>query len=519
MVAIVLLFLGLVARFYVPEKGFTALIKFGGNYVDRYIPELKALSYFNDEQSFGYDAQWYAQISLRPDPRDPEMMTSVDNLPYRARRILFCWTAYALGFGNPAWILQVYALMNVVCWLALAWLMLRWFPPQNWENVLRWAAVLFSYGLCVSVRASLVDGPSLLLIALGVALFEKGRTWSSTLVLGAAGLGKETNILGAAVLAWPKRQTLGAWTRIGIQGLCVLAPLLIWTYALYLMLGPTGGNTGARAFAGPFLSFWDKLQLTVGELAGDGARGGPSRSSLYMLVSLAVQFAYIAFRPQWRSPWWRVGAAYAVLMVFLGEAVWEGYPGAASRVLLPLTLAFNVLLPRGRKWWLVLLLGNLTVLTSIELARPPESLGYRLRAPQELTAPKKSGEGDSLNVTFGDGWYGPERSNWDYWRWSEGDADLRIYNPTTGPLYLRVEFALNAGAERKVIFGGDQGELWSGTIEKKRTHVKVEHIVLVPGTNRLWWKTPGSAEEPAPAAGERKLVFRLYNLKLTATRE
>ena len=61
----------------------------------------------------------------------------MDNLPYRARRILFCWTAYLLGMGQPRLILQAYALQNVLCWLLLAWLLLRWFPPTSLGNLVR----------------------------------------------------------------------------------------------------------------------------------------------------------------------------------------------------------------------------------------------------------------------------------------------------------------------------------------------------------------------------------------------
>ena len=46
----------------------------------------------------------------------------------------------------------------------------------------------------------------------------------------------------------------------------------------------------------------------------------------------------------------RVGVAYVVLMVVLGPDVWGGYPGAALRVVLPMTIAFNLLLPRTRRF-------------------------------------------------------------------------------------------------------------------------------------------------------------------------
>ena len=52
----------------------------------------------------------------------------MDLAPYRARRILFSWTAFLLGLGRPAWILEAYALQNVAGWLLLAALLTRWMP-------------------------------------------------------------------------------------------------------------------------------------------------------------------------------------------------------------------------------------------------------------------------------------------------------------------------------------------------------------------------------------------------------
>ena len=76
-------------------------------------------------------------------------------------------------------------------------------------------------------------------------------------------------------------------------------------------------------------------------------------------------------RADWRSRWWRVGAVFLTLMLVADPVVWEGYPGAYTRVLLPMTLAFNLLLP-GRKWfWPLLVLGNLSVIPGIQALRIP----------------------------------------------------------------------------------------------------------------------------------------------------
>ena len=107
-------FLLAIAQFYIPGKGFTSFILFGGKPEMRRIKELKATSYYVEEDSYGYDAQYYAQIAVKPLLMSRDLQASMDNLPYRARRILFCWTAYLLGLGQPNLILQAYALQNVL---------------------------------------------------------------------------------------------------------------------------------------------------------------------------------------------------------------------------------------------------------------------------------------------------------------------------------------------------------------------------------------------------------------------
>ena len=510
MVAVAMFFLALVARFYVPGKGFTALILFGGNFAEKYIPEIKNLPYYAEEGTYGYDAQWYVQIAIRPNLRDPEMLSAVDSLPYRVRRILFCWTAYVLGFGNPAWIVGVYACQNIVCWMALGWLMLRWFPATTWDNVFRWTAVLLSGGLCASVRYSLVDGPSLLLIACGVALFESGRPWWSALVLGVSGLGKETNILSAGTVINPRDKTLQGWLASAARGGIAVVPILLWIYYILSMHWPAEGNTGARAFDAPFVAMWQKIRFTAEGLAKGGKEAELARGSLYAIVALSTQFTFFVLRPRLSQPWWRATVGFCLLMIFLGEAVWEGYPGAAIRVLLPMTLAFNVLVPRGRGWIIVLILGNLTVLTSWDLTRPPIGDGYKLVGSADLIQQKAVSP--VLRIDFPSGWNRPERGQLEHWRWARGRSEVSIYNSLKEPVYLDVEFEVNAIAPRKVSFGRESEEYWSGQVDNKKRSVHIETLIITPGENRFWWQTDREADQSANPADTRKLAFRVYDL-------
>jgi hypothetical protein len=204
------LFIWICAQFYLPGKGFTYLIMFGEKPAAPYVPALKAMNYYEEPGSKGYDAQYYAQIAMRPWLTNRALNEAMDSMPYRARRILFSWTAYGLGGGDPARALHIYAVQNIVGWFLLAGVLLRWFPATSWENFFRWGGVLFSFGLCFSVRGSLVDGPSLLMIAVGMMLYERGRTWWAAGVLGLAGLGKDCETLPAADAPAAYAQTLYA---------------------------------------------------------------------------------------------------------------------------------------------------------------------------------------------------------------------------------------------------------------------------------------------------------------------
>ncbi|MDD3180914.1 MAG: hypothetical protein PHQ04_11280 [Opitutaceae bacterium] len=505
-------FLWVVAQCYLPGKGFTYFVMFGEKQSGRYLPELKAINYYALDDSYGYDAQYYAQMAMRPHLADPELAQAVDSLPYRARRILFCWTAWLASGGDPVRALHVYAVQNVAAWLLLAWLLLRWFPPGGgWQNFLRWAGVMFSFGLCFSVRGALVDGPSLLLIAAGLALAEMGRPWLSAAILGVSGLGKETNILAGSGLALPGENTWRAWLRFGLQVMVVVLPLGLWLAFVTMRVG-MATEMGERNFDLPFHAYAVKWQAAAAQFGQEGL-GSVAKWNLLSQVALTVQFLFFALRLRWREAWWRVGASYAVLMMFLGDAVWEGYPGAASRVLLPMLLAFNILVPRGRRWWLVLLLGNLSVVVSPDLLKPPAQVSFQVEGPRALGMIEKSGR--TVEAIFDAGWYQQERSLWEYWRWARGSAGFTIRNPQPFAIAAEVKFGLRSNDVRHVrVWLGDR-MVWEGSTSTKLQSVNVSTI-LPPGDQI--WRLETSEPPVPPGSGKeqlRQLTFSLRDLVIT----
>ncbi len=511
--AAVLFFLWTAAQYYLPGKGFTCLIYFGGAPGVHRIRELRHVDYYVYKDSYGYDAQYYAQMAIKPLLRSRDLEASVDNLPYRARRILFSWTAYLLGLGQPDLILQAYALQNIIAWVLLAWLLMRWFPPTSLNHFVRWAGVLFAVGMTMSVREALMDGPSLLLIAWGVALAEQGRRWWSAGVLGVAGLGRETNLLAALSLApgrnWSREEVLRAAGR----GLVAALPLAAWVGCLWFAYGAPS-NFGAGNFAAPFSAFMAKWFGAVRDFAEKGWDSS-ARWLVIILLSLTVQFLTLVLRPRWSDPWWRIGMPFAVLFVFLGPAVWDGFPGAAARVVLPMTLAFNMVVPRTRRWWPVLLLGNLSVLSAADQLKAPGREGYEVEGPATVWMTPAQ---DSIEVSFPGNWYQTEKSHLEYWRWSRGSADLIIHNPQPVPVEVNLYFGLRAFDVRTVRVLQGSRLRWEGRIDREGTSVVIAPVRLEPGDNMWHFETD---KPPITPSGDtlRPVAFNLRNLVIQAVRK
>lgn len=367
----VLVLLFSVVRFYDSHDGFTSLIGFGEKQAASIVPALRQIPHRVPNGSGGYDGQFYVQMALDPLLRDPATDRAMDDAPLRARRILLAWTAYVVGLGRPAWIVQAFALQNVFAWLALSVVLRRWFDLTTVRGVSLWLATLFSGGLMVSVRLSLLDGPSLLLLAVAVASAESNRKWMASVAVGIGALARETNVLGALAFmdprAWSNRRA--ALRQVGLL-ILALAPLALWfdyIHSIYRSLIFTSGETLARPFAG---LLW-RAQTVVRD-ATSGSADHALRSAA-LVIAFVTQLATVAARPRRDAAWWRIGVAYAALLLFLGRPLWEGTPPAVVRIELPLLAAFNVLLLRiedDRWFWLLFVCGNLAALQAPVVGMP-----------------------------------------------------------------------------------------------------------------------------------------------------
>ncbi|MEZ5288436.1 MAG: hypothetical protein R2712_27240 [Vicinamibacterales bacterium] len=364
---LVLLVLGGISTFHDPRTGFTSLPLFGHEFAPTRVPALRGLP-IAEEPAYGYDGQFYAQLAIDPLLRDPATARALDSPAYRARRILLPAVAHVLGAGDAWLTLQVYALLNVVCWLVLGWLLLRWLPASSPAATLSWVGAMACHGLLVSLRLALSDGPAALVIVLALVALGSERRWLTAVLLGAAGLAKETSLIAGSVLLPPAREWRHRALALAAQGALVAAPFALWLAYLW-MRGFPGDTAGARNFAWPLAAFQAKWMTVYHVMA---APDTPGRwENLTTMVALTTQAVVLLWRRDWSSPWWRVGIGYVALMAVAGPAVWEGIPGSITRVLLPMTLAFNVLLP-GRPWFIPLwVMGNANVLHALAAVGVP----------------------------------------------------------------------------------------------------------------------------------------------------
>lgn len=500
-IALVVLFLGAVGQFHERDTGFSSLLSIGDALGDSKVTALRQVPHYIYEGSAGYDGAYYVQLALNPTLRNPELTRAIDNLPYRARRILLSWVSCLVGLGRPAWVVQAHALLNVACWLGLAGVLLHWFPVTTWGNFLRWAAVLLSHGVCMSVRHSLVDGPSLLLVALAMRWLEQGRAAAGGITLALAGLAKETSLLAVPGLSldWRAPRTWGPLLR---RVLAIAAPLLAWMTYVRLRFGPAE-DPGLGNFTLPFAGFAERMGCSLRDVTGPDATP-LAWATLAAMIALAVQWGFFVLRWRPDERWWRIGATFALMMVFLATPVWEGFPGASTRVLLPMTLAFNILVPRGGRWLPVLLAGNLMVAASAFEYTPPREF-YALQGEEQVRG--------AVRVIPAKGWHGPEKHSKNQWRWTSGTAELRLANDSGGELQVAVRGqASSVEGERALRISLGERLLWGGTLGTKATEFRFGFTLPEGGTVLTF-----SSDRPPQRMGTdpRELSFQIANVEIT----
>jgi hypothetical protein len=363
--AAVLAFLTLVGMKFDRVTGFTRLIRFGETWKPTQLSVIRNLPLATNPHSAGYDGQFYAQIAVDPLLRNPELDHAIDAPAYRARRILAPAIAALLGAGHPWWTLQAYALLNIVAWLVLAGLIRQWIDCDDWVGFARWLACMFSMGVLESARQSLVDLPALLLLAIAIrACARKHSISQSTLWLALGNLAKETTLIGTLAVNCENLHDRRKWSQFIVRLTVAVLPLGIWwLYVDHRFNGLSTASDGWANLNWPFVDMIAEGRLCLEKLV-KGDFDGRYSFGLLAIAGLIIQGVTLWSRRDFKSPWWRVGAGYALLLPFLGLWVWSGY-WAACRAVLPLTIAFNLVLPAGPRFWPLWIVGNLTMLHAV----------------------------------------------------------------------------------------------------------------------------------------------------------
>lgn len=369
--AVVVGFLLTVASYYDRTTGLTIFLGLPANSHAYELPAVQAAPHTHDPVDGGYDAQFYAQMAVDPLLRDPDIDRAMDKPAYRAHRILLSWTAWALSGREASATLRIYAFQNVVAWLLLAGLLLRWLPPRDARTFGLWAGILLTHGLLTSVRNALTDGPSVLMTATAVLAMERGRPWLAALVAGLSGLARETNIFAGTLFVSQLTRDPRSWLKAAAGvALCVL-PLILWLdylRSIYGMAAFSGGDHITTPFAG---LVW-KMRSIGASLISDGFTFKVA-ANVTVVMSIAAQGGALVWcSMQWLkdrtgSPAWLLVAwPFLLLAVTAHRVIWDGTPGAITRVVLPLTVGVNVLLARHPRapWWLIVAV-NLSVVAGL----------------------------------------------------------------------------------------------------------------------------------------------------------
>jgi hypothetical protein len=498
--AAVLVFLALAARCWHPVWGFTAFLQLDSSNDEVKIAAFKTYPVYVHRDVGGYDGLYYAQIAYHPTLKAPELAGALDNFGYRARRILPPALAWLVGLGRPSRIVYVYATLNIVAWLALAVLLWRLLAVHDWRGWLAWFGVMFSAGTLASVRLALTDLVALAIMAAAMMATERSRHRTGAALMAAAGLSRETSLLGiAGLVRRPWRSPANV-----LRVIMAVAPLAIWL--LYIRLSFDSNDPGWANLGRPLSGLAEKLRADV-DAARHHGDWQVAWTTLAATAGLVAQAIYVAARPRVADAWWRLGAAYVALMLFLGFPVWEGFPGAATRVLLPMTLAFNVMVIRHRAAPVWLLAGNLAVLSGALTFRDVPRDGRELAAGYvgEAAVVARGGAGW---LDIDSGWRRSSAS-------SDGAGRLEVETWPHDDRAIAFEATVTS-REPVVLTVSEEGVvLWRNTIFAKPLRVSVPCTVR-NGHARLDFSTGASGGSEGTTTRSSGTRFEVEDLRFTA---
>lgn len=488
----VLAFAVLAGRFWHPYYGFTRFVQLDEADARSGIPEIREYPVFVYDGFNGYDGAAYAQIAFHPLLDSPDLQPALGNVPYRARRILASAAAWVLAAGQPARIAHTYAALNLVAWLALAFLLWRMLPVTDARSWVAWAGVMFSAGSLHAVRLALTDLLAAALVAAALSAREQGRDTGALSVLATAGLARETALASVSGLWRGPWNSARAWLANGARMALVALPLVAWMLYVRWKAGPAAQGLGN--FTWPMVGWVEKWIETFADYRRHPDFRWLNTTTLLALVGLSAQALFFVRHWRWSNLWWRAGLSGVAMMALLGTSVWEGHPGAATRVLLPMGVAFAVLAIRVGASWTWVVTGSLTVFSGVLAlwSVPP--------APRELAAGRLPG--GAYVAQLAPGWYGLERSGRSVWAWTaqSGRIVVEVAPRSTAPRHVRLK--LRAIAPRSVEVRLGEAVVWKGEVGERAAWIEFEAVPRERGRLELEVRSEAAAvrENATPEA-------------------
>jgi hypothetical protein len=522
-------FLRVYAGIWTPEHGITKFLRVGQEFDDRGTEVFRATPKFIDPypaHRWGFDGQLYAEMALDPLLLDPHLHIALDNPPYRAQRILLSWIAWGLGLGQPFWILNAYAALNLIFWVGFAWLSGRLFAPHGWAGLAGYAVTLVTCGVIESMQASLTDLPSFTLILAAIMIGGK----AGACLLALAALVRSTSLIGFVGLAQLPPPWREAIRKNIVWGLIAVVPLACWVaYVLWRFQGREVNFDGGN-LAMPFRGMMEKL----GEFSVTAGHGSIrwhrwpfelyksyELHSVLTMISVVTQIVFVAVNRNWRDPLWRWGAVVAAYFSCISFLSWESH-FTITRHALPITLLFNVLLAArpGRSWLIWFLLGNCFVPFGVryfdgmrEFRSPPPLPEFAIEAPATIVAAPVQ-----VQVRYGEGWSAQQWWPDTTWRWSRREqATVILRNAAPRPVRVQFTFLASSFHEREFRIDAASQTVLRTRLPAARRVITLDDLELPPGETTLTFIVsgePSKTDDGTP--GEVKLKMEKPTVRIRA---
>jgi len=327
---------------YNPQQKFTSLILFGSEFQNRVLPEIKLLNPAVDSP-YGYDGQFYAQLAIDPFLQRPDLRKMSDNAAFRAQRIFLPAMAFILGFGQPAIVIEVYAVLNLVFWFLLLAGLLYYLRATTTRHYLSILAIVLTTGSLTSLQRSLTDLPMATLGFYAMAL----SGLSATFLMALAILTKPTAGLFLLKYVWPFPKN-GNEVKVKVfYVLIVLVAPILWNIYIYHIWGAfpdSKSNIGwpFKDWSHCVATNWQALITTPFRLTFQPVSYWEWRLfELLAPLSLMFQAVYLLIRRNPDCAYWWMGVGFALLFICLTQPVFAEQI-ASARTVLPMTIAFNI---------------------------------------------------------------------------------------------------------------------------------------------------------------------------------